>query len=49
MNGLEVVITGEIEENALNLLNGAEISLTLFNTICTVREAIDTLFPDFGE
>lgn len=49
MNGLEAVITGEIGENAQNLLKGAEISLKLSNTTGTVREAIEMLFPDSGE
>jgi len=49
MNWLDALITCEIGENAQNLLKGADISLTLFNTTGTVREAIDTLFPDSGE
>ena len=49
MNGLESVITGEIGENARNLLKSEEISITLFNGTGTVKEAIDALVPDPGE
>ena len=42
MNGLEAVITGEIGDNARDLLKCAGISLYLYKGRGTVREAIDT-------
>jgi predicted Fe-Mo cluster-binding NifX family protein len=43
MNGLEAVITGEIGDQAKDLLKGAGISLHLFDKNGTVRDAIDAL------
>jgi predicted Fe-Mo cluster-binding NifX family protein len=46
MNGLDAVITGEIGDNARDLLKGAGISLCIFNGRGTVREAIDAVLKD---
>ncbi len=44
--GLEVVITGDIGDNARNLLNGADISISIFNGKGTVKDAIDTVLQN---
>jgi predicted Fe-Mo cluster-binding NifX family protein len=49
MNGLEAVITGEIGDNARDLLKGAEISISIFNGNGTVKDAIDSFLPNPGK
>jgi predicted Fe-Mo cluster-binding NifX family protein len=43
MNGIEAVITGEIGENAKDLLKGAEIRLHIFKGPGIVKDAIDAI------
>jgi predicted Fe-Mo cluster-binding NifX family protein len=46
MNEVEEVITGEIGENARDLLKGAEILLYRYDGPGRVKDAIDTLLKD---
>jgi len=43
MNGLEAVITGEIGDNARDLLKGAGILLHMYTGTGMVKDAIDTV------
>jgi len=47
--GIEVVITGEIGDNARNFLKSADISISIFNGNGTVKNAIDCFLPNPGE
>jgi len=46
MNGLEAVITGEISDNARDLLKGAGILLHMYKGTGMVKDAIDTVLPN---
>jgi len=46
LNGLDAVITGEIGENARDLLKGADIPLHMYTGMGTVKDAINTILPD---
>ncbi len=43
MNGMEAVITGEIGDNARDLLKGAGILLHMYKGTGMVKDAIDTI------
>ncbi|MGA2914373.1 MAG: NifB/NifX family molybdenum-iron cluster-binding protein [Methanoregula sp.] len=46
MNGIEAVITGEIGDNARDLLKGAEILIHIYKGTGTVKDAIDTILSN---
>ena len=46
MNGIEAVITGEIGDNARDLLKGADILLHMYKGSGRVKDAIDTVLKN---